>query len=496
MSDLTPAAALAILLTATLPPTPVTSAEGSPPPSSNADASAADAKSALREAIDAYLDHRWLAAPEARRATTRLADRLREAGCSPADVEAMIRADRTRYEAPPPPDRLVMVKGLVCEHVDYTTSFLLFVPDTYRVDRPAPLLLVGHGGNSAMSERYATQAALSGTVPWLQVVKEHGIILAAPLSERGWGPIGNSILLSLVSWTQRRIHIDPDRVYVTGHSMGGHLSWRSGIQLGDRWGAVAPMSGGYDYVENHAVFPLVNVPGYATFGATEPYGIRDHNRKIAAWMAEHRYDWKLVEKPGGHEIYPDELPKVARFLLDHPRDLYRRRVYAVGGSKVVFDATWKNDKWPEHTWNPQRPIPRSTFHWIRLSPQPEDTPKDRSPQRVWAENLGSNRIRIASRFARRLRVYLHPRMVDLSRPVEIVANGETVLRETVEPSLETMLDLVREFDDRGRIFHAAVDIEISSDAEVPEPRGEAPAPTSPLPESTEPSSPPDDANAR
>ena len=37
-----------------------------------------------------------------------------------------------------------------------------------------------------------------------------------------------------------------------------------------------------------------------------------------------------------------------------------------------------------------------------------------------------------------------------------------------------MLELVREFDDRGRIFYAAVDVDIPTDAtEVPEPQGDA-----------------------
>jgi hypothetical protein len=101
-------------------------------------------------------------------------------------------------------------------------------------------------------------------------------------------------------------------------------------------------------------------------------------------------------------------------------------------------------------------------------------PEEKTPQRVWAENLGDNRIRITSEFTRRLRVYLHPKMVDFARPVKIVANGKTVFRGKVRPSLRTMLELVREFDDRGRIFHAAVEVEIPTDLPVPEPRGEAP----------------------
>jgi pimeloyl-ACP methyl ester carboxylesterase len=272
---------------------------------------------------------------------------------------------------------------------------------------------------------------------------------------------------------QRRLHLDPDRIYVTGHSMGGHLSWRSAIYLGDRWGAVAPMSGGYDYVETQEVFPLVNIPGYATFGRQEPYNINKFNLKIRDWMTQHHYDWQLVEKPGGHEIYRDELPKVARFLLAHPRDLYRPRVFAAGGAKVAYDTPDKNDKWPQpHQWNPERPLPYATFGWIRLQPLPDGSLPPKAKQRLWAVNRGHNRIEITSQQVRRLRIYLHPRMVDFERPIAIVANGRSVWAQRVTPSLETMLELVREFDDPGRIFHAAVDVEIQTDADaLPEPTG-------------------------
>jgi hypothetical protein len=422
--------------------------------------------------IDSYLDRRWLPPDQARKATQELLARLREARLKPDGVELLLRARRMKYPATPPVGRLVLIKGLSCDQVDYATSCFLYVPKSYSVERSTPLLLVGHGGNGAMSIEYATQAALSGLMPWIPVVEKEGLILAAPLSERGWGPIGNAILVSLISRLQRSFHLDPDRIFVTGHSMGGHLSWRSGIYLGDRWGAVAPMSGGYDYVETKEVYPLINVAGYATYGREEPYNINRFNTKIKAWMADHGYDWQLVEKPGGHEIYNDELPKVAQFLLAHPRVLYRPSVFASGGKGVDFNTPGENEKWGhQHQWNPQRPIPCATAHWVRLFPLPEETPKERTKQRVWAENLGQNRVRITSQGARRVRIYLHPRMVDFNRAIEITANGRPVFKQKVGSSLETMVELVREFDDRGRIFHAAVDIDIPEDAiEVPEPR--------------------------
>ena len=158
----------------------------------------ADGQSALpiRQALDAYLDGRWLPKGQADKATAYILQKLREAGCTAEEVEQMLRGGRASYETPKVKGRLLMVPDLQCEHVDYKTSMFFYIPKSYDPAKAAPLLMVGHGGNGAMSADYAKKAALVGIILWLPVVEREGMILAAPLSERGWGGIGNSILFS------------------------------------------------------------------------------------------------------------------------------------------------------------------------------------------------------------------------------------------------------------------------------------------------------------
>ncbi len=420
-----------------------------------------------RASIDRLLDDRF-GDPAA---TDRLAQRLVDDGLACAEIERLLAGPRVTVSRPAnlPRGKLIGDIPLVCEHVDYETVFLLYVPTTLAEDRPAPLVVVGHGGNSAMDRDYARRAAAGGTVPWIAEAERHGFVLAAPLTGRGWLTIGNSVVLSLVSELKRWFHIDPDRVHVTGHSMGGHLSWRTALSMSDRFGAIAPMSGGYDYVERNQIRRLWNTSGYATFGRREPYGIADHNRRIRDWLVEHAYPWTVVEKPGGHEIFADEMPKVAAFLMEHPRVPWPEVVYFQLGADPHWQKAANLDTWDrQHTWNPERPIRQSMSHWLQPLPRP-DLPEGTTQEAVARVDRSTNTIEVVSQGVRGFTVDAHPQLLDLERPIRIVANGVTCFAGRITPDPRCMLETARAYDDRGRRPWARIECAVATDLPVPEP---------------------------
>ncbi len=426
-----------------------------------------DSTKAAREALDTWLDKRFEPVP-----IEPLLKSLSAAKLDIAAVEKALRAGRASYpDAPQPKGELTGGIALDCDHVDHSVKYFIHVPKAYDPKKAWPLVIVGHGGSSARDLAFGANAAMGGMKPfWLDAAEASGFLIVAPLTDRGWGSIGNSILFSAISKVVREYHVDPDRLFITGHSMGGHLTWRSGISLADRWGAISPMSGGYDYVKDKQVYNLFNVPGYATWGAREPYQINEFNRTIKTWMKERAFPWINVEGEGGHEIFPDQVPKVAKFFLDNARNLYREKVYGRAGGPLEYNTPDKNDRWnKEHTWTKGRPIPASTFHWVRLAPLPADTAEEKALQQFWAVNKGGNHIELTTSNVRKLKIYLHPKMVDFAKNVVVTVNGKKLHDRKVVPDLKTMLELVREFDDRGRLFHAAIELEIADDAEVPEP---------------------------
>ena len=58
-----------------------------------------------------------------------------------------------------------------------------------------------------------------------------------------WEDWGRQDAMEVLALAQAEWRPDPSRIYLTGHSMGGHGTWHLGILDPDRWAAIAPSAG-------------------------------------------------------------------------------------------------------------------------------------------------------------------------------------------------------------------------------------------------------------
>ncbi len=117
--------------------------------------------------------------------------------------------------------------------IDDSVQYLALVPPTGR--GPHGLVLTLHGA----SVEAIGQARAYRPKPDLWIV--------APTNRRpfgfdweDWGRLDAMEVLDLVT---QRLEIDPRRVYLTGHSMGGHGTWHLGVTFPDRFAAIGPSAG-------------------------------------------------------------------------------------------------------------------------------------------------------------------------------------------------------------------------------------------------------------
>ena len=381
-----------------------------------------------------------------------------------AKLEKELRQPRAEYPALKGLPRQISKHSVKCLHVDYSSSFYLHIPDDIDFEKSVSLVVVGHGGNSSMSKQRAEATARSYINIYARgITKNLNGVIVAPVSERGWGQIGNSLIQSSISKVKRMMPIDPDRIYITGQSMGGHLAYRSALTLPDWWGAVSPHSGGYDFVQKNSIKNLFNVPGYSVWGVREPYGINKDNRTNRDWAKKNSLNWQFVEKNGGHTIYVDELPKIAEFFKKNPRNLYRDQVYIRAGGAMKFVKTWQVKTWPEHRVDHEtKPLRWNMRHWLEVTPRPDH----KKPLEIFAKKIGKNKFEVVSDQVRNFSIYLHPKMVDFSQPIIVDCNGETIFKGMAKKDPRIMFNLAREFDDRGRIFWAKINLAVKTDKQV------------------------------
>ena len=414
----------------------------------------------LHPLLDAYIDQRFEHAPTA---TTELLTAIAHAHATDEQVQALLEEGRAAYPASPQPLGTITENvPVTCYHVDYSSIYDIYVPADYDSKKAWPLIVVGHGGNSSMSAEYARKTALSYLKAYAPAFGEgtspHAI-LVAPATERGWSLIGDSLLFSTISKVSRDYHVDPDRIYLIGQSMGGHLSWRSAFHYNDRWAGVSPQSGGYtDYIASGQMPNLFGLPGYTTFGQDEPYGLRETNVALAAWLAEHHYPWVTVQEAGGHEIYESEQPKIAAFFAAHKRDLYASRVYLSSAGNMKYTSNWSGQT---DAINPARAFRWNQNRWLQVTPR-----DDGGAQQVYGEIKPGNRIELTSNGVRQVRVYLHAAMgLDFTKPLTVVVNGVTRFHAMAPaPQLGDALELVREWDDSARFYPRSLTLPIATDA--------------------------------
>lgn len=145
-------------------------------------------------------------------------------------------------------------------------THLTYLPPTYEAN-PAqrwPLVLFLHGkGERGDNISQIKEAALPSRLEY-----DHGFraqfpaIVVAPQCPAGewWS---NHELAAVLDVVQAKYRVDPDRVYVTGMSMGGYGTWALATEFPDRFAAIAPICGGGDMAE---AARLAHLPIWAFHG--------------------------------------------------------------------------------------------------------------------------------------------------------------------------------------------------------------------------------------
>jgi predicted esterase len=122
--------------------------------------------------------------------------------------------------------------------------YRIYVPTNYDASRKWPLIVTLHGAGGDENNFLESYQKL-----WPQNAEKRGYLIA---SVNGRGAFGGYLkengaekdVLDVLAIMREKYNIDPDRVYLAGHSMGGGGTWRIGLEYRDQFAALAPITAG------------------------------------------------------------------------------------------------------------------------------------------------------------------------------------------------------------------------------------------------------------
>ena len=136
-------------------------------------------------------------------------------------------------------DRPVTMRA---DQLGTNARYTLFVPQGYDPLKPTPLLFGLHGGGAGGADRKLVVGSGPHAMPFYrgQCAKRGWIAVCPTALQAGWGGLNHDFIDAILDELRALYNIDENRIYLTGHSMGGGGTWVQGTRIPEVWAAIAP----------------------------------------------------------------------------------------------------------------------------------------------------------------------------------------------------------------------------------------------------------------
>ena len=363
-----------------------------------------------------------------------------------ATIDQTIRIIQTERTYVPQPTGAILGEQVNVKGQAYDLA--LSIPSTYEPAKGYGLVLCLHGAGftgEAYLERW--QARLG-----------EDYVLACPTTPMGaWFTRGaEELVLSTIRSVQRRYHIDPDRIFLTGMSNGGIGAWVIGTHHAHLFAGIAPMASGLDHVLMPFLANLRSTPAYIIHGAKDQVMPVELSRTITEELTRLGYPYVYREHDrehpmaGGHYFPREELPELVTWLNAQRRNPLPTSI------TVVREASH---------FQP--------FGWVRIDStdsiaafsddlvsKRDNKIKRRDYAKLDASIAAPNRIEVRTEKVQRYSLFLNEQLIDSSKPLVVLTNGQLSFEGSVTPSLETLLRQARLRQDSRQLFpiHLAIQV--------------------------------------
>ena len=195
-------------------------------------------------------------------------------------------------------------------------DYWIYLPQDYEKQEKVPLLLFLHGAGERGND--LNKVKVHGPPKLIEAGKKFPFIVVSPQCPDGrWWATHE--LVALIDNLESKYKIDPDRIYVTGLSMGGFGTWALADRIPNRLAAIAPVCGGGNTVTARS---LAKLPTWVFHGAKDTVVPLTLSQDMVDAIKKHGGEPKLTIYPeAGHDSWTETYnnPEFYEWLLAQKR---------------------------------------------------------------------------------------------------------------------------------------------------------------------------------
>jgi predicted peptidase len=207
------------------------------------------------------------------------------------------------------------------KQVEVTVNYQLYLPADYGKEQGKkwPLILFLHGAGERGDD--INQVKKHGPPKLLDAKTDLPVanfIVVSPQcpANKWWEPRD---VITLLDEVGQKYDVDPDRVYLTGLSMGGFGTWETASRFPERFAAIAPICGGGD---PRRVRTLKDMPTWVFHGDKDPTVPIQRSIEMVEALKQLGNDAKFTRYPeAGHDSWTVTYnnPQLYEWFLQHKR---------------------------------------------------------------------------------------------------------------------------------------------------------------------------------
>ena len=238
------------------------------------------------------------------------------------------------------PDPRVQQRTYQFTDTNEALPYTVYISSKVSKDKPAPLIVALHGMGG--DSNFIVRGKL------VDLAEEGGYIVVGPMGYNVTGWYGSPVIvmgggevkptnladlsekdvMNVLAMARKEFNIDPNRIYLMGHSMGGAGTIFLGQKHAGQWAALAAIAPAAFMMQPTqktilGTIQKANVPLMITQGEADNVVPPTNTRTWAAAMDELKMaDHQYIEMPGRDHgnIIADSMPEIFRFFAAHPKE--------------------------------------------------------------------------------------------------------------------------------------------------------------------------------